>query len=109
MASKRPAGKTPAQQAPDPTRALGNVGTTFWREAWAQGKWLETIDTELLQIVCEQMDERVALRVRVLQGTDQRKELRDLDRMIVQGLQLLGFTPADRAARATSQHQSSWA
>ncbi len=66
------------------------------------------IDVELLQMVCEQMDERVALRVHVMQGTEPRKELRNLDKMIVSGLQLLGFTPADRAAQDAAHHQSSW-
>lgn len=100
-----PPKKKPA--APDPSRALGNVGTTFWRDAWAQGDWLRPVDTELLQMVCEQMDERAALRIRVLQGADERKELRDLDKLIIQGLQMLGFA-SNRPAPKPADHNSSW-
>jgi hypothetical protein len=52
-----------------------------------------------MQIVCEQLDERIALRIHVLRTNDRddRKALRDLDKQIVSNLSMLGFTPTDRA------------
>lgn len=97
------------RKAPEPARPLGKAGQEFWDAAWVKGAWLKPVDVELLQMVCEQMDERVALRVRVLQGTEPRRELRDLDKLIIQGLQMLGFTPAERAVSQQLDHQSSWA
>jgi hypothetical protein len=50
-------------------------------------------------MVCEQVDERVALRIRVLRDSnrDDRKALRDLDKQVIGSLSLLGFTPTDRS------------
>ena len=54
--------------APEPVRPLGQVGLAFWQRVWAVGfAWISPqTDIELLQMVCEQIDERQALRVRVL-------------------------------------------
>lgn len=81
---------------PEPGRPLGRAGSEFWDATWEKGSW--PADVELLLMVCEQMDERVALRVRVLQGKEPRRELRDLDKLIVQGLQMLGIATGDRSA-----------
>jgi hypothetical protein len=50
-------------------------------------------------MVCEQIDERSGLRVRVLRDQDwrDRNALRALDQQILNGLSLLGLTPADRS------------
>lgn len=93
---------------PEPARPLGKAGSEFWNEAWGKGPWLTSVDVELLLMVCEQMDERVALRIRVLQGKEPRKELRELDKLVAQGLQMLGFTPAERASSKPAEHHSSW-
>jgi len=57
------------------------------------------MDVELLQIVAEQIDERAALRVKVLRDGDwrDRSALRALDSQVLDCLSLLGFTPVDRA------------
>jgi hypothetical protein len=51
------------------------------------------------QIVAEQIDERAALRVKVLRESDwrDRSALRALDAQVLDCLSLLGFTPVDRA------------
>lgn len=86
---------------PDPPRPLGVAGLHLWERAWAAARvWLSPqTDLDLLLIVCEQMDERVALRIRVLRegDADQRRALRDIDKQVVSNLSLLGFTPTDRA------------
>ncbi len=75
-----------------PLRPLGQAGLEFWERAWDTRRW-DAADAELLQIACEQLDERVALRVRVLRDNvgEERKALRDLDRLIVTNLTALGF------------------
>jgi hypothetical protein len=49
-------------------------------------------------MTCELIDERWNLRAKVIQGEDarERRGLRELDRMIIGNLSLLGFTPTDR-------------
>ncbi|NDD13661.1 MAG: phage terminase small subunit P27 family [Betaproteobacteria bacterium] len=87
--------------APEPVRPLGQVGLAFWQRVWAVGfAWISPqTDIELLQMVCEQIDERQALRVRVLRDGDwrDRTALRALDAQVLDCLSLLGFTPVDRA------------
>lgn len=55
-------------------------------------------DGELFLMTCEMIDERWNLRVKVMTSGDprERRALRDLDRLIVSNLSLLGLTPADR-------------
>ena len=50
-------------------------------------------------MTCELVDERWNLRVKVMQNDDSRmrRGLRDLDRLIIGNLSLLGFTPSDRS------------
>ncbi|HEX5119830.1 MAG TPA: hypothetical protein VFW65_31985 [Pseudonocardiaceae bacterium] len=54
------------------------------------------MDADALLLVCEQMDERVALRVRVLKEGDWRlrSALRTIDRQIASGLASLGVASA---------------
>lgn len=91
----------PVDQTPDPLRPLAAAGQGLWERAWSVGSaWVSAhSDIDLLQIVCEQLDERNALRLAVLRlnDKDDRKALRELDRQIVGNLSLLGFTPTDRA------------
>ena len=86
---------------PIPHRPLGPAGQQFWERVWAVGfTWISPqMDIELLQIVAEQIDERVALRMRVLKQGDwrDRSALRALDSQVLDCLSLLGFTPVDRA------------
>jgi hypothetical protein len=106
-ARKRPAkkaaaaAKPPVPKGPQPIRPLGQPGTDAWgRFTTASAQWIDTVvDVELLQMVCEQIDERAALRVRVLRENDwrDRSALRAIDQQILQGLSMLGLTPSDRS------------
>ncbi|NBW20719.1 MAG: hypothetical protein EBR82_73420 [Caulobacteraceae bacterium] len=57
---------------PVPHRPLGPAGQQFWERVWSVGfTWISPqMDIELLQMVAEQIDERVALRMRVLKQGD---------------------------------------
>jgi hypothetical protein len=87
--------------APVAHRPLGPAGQQFWERVWSVGfTWISPqMDIELLQVVAEQIDERVALRMRVLKQNDwrDRAALRSLDAQVLDCLSLLGFTPVDRA------------
>jgi len=87
--------------APIPHRPLGPAAQQFWERVWSVGfTWISPqMDVELLQMVAEQIDERVALRMRVLKQGDwrDRTALRALDAQVLDCLSLLGFTPVDRA------------
>jgi hypothetical protein len=78
---------------------------------WAAGAvWLAVkVDAETLLIVCEQMDERQALRARVFAEGDwrDRAQLRILDAQVVNGLALLGFNPVDRARLSIAEVEPS--
>lgn len=73
----------------------------MWGRVWGAGAtWLaELVDAEQVLILCEQADERAALRVKVLRDGEwrERAALRALDAQIMQGLALLGFNPVDRS------------
>lgn len=93
-----------AREVPASIRPLGPAGTALWERVWGSGaRWISPeTDLELVQILCETLDERVAVRVDVIRkGTSatpkERRMLRDLDRQVVEGLSILGFTPTDRA------------
>lgn len=85
---------------PEPPRPLGTAGKSLWERAWEHGRtWMAPTDVELLAMTCEQLDERQALRLKVLRDGDwrERAALRALDKAIHDGLSMLGFTPTDRA------------
>jgi hypothetical protein len=88
-------------EIPVAMRPLGQAGQALWDRAWEAGRnWLSPkTDIETLLIICEQLDERVALRIQVITQGDpiDRKALRDLDKQIMSGMSVLGFTPTDRA------------
>jgi hypothetical protein len=72
---------------PEPTRPLGMHGRDLWNRTWRRcGVTLP--DADALQQLCELTDERIPLRVAVLQYDDWRKRnaLRDLDRLVMAGL-----------------------
>lgn len=81
--------------APEPSRPLGRVGADLWVKAWAQAGGAP-VDAEALLVLCEQMDERVALRVKVLRekGWRERAALRVLDQQVAAGLSSLGLSSA---------------
>lgn len=99
---------TQANSPPKPHRFLihGNDGSLgpgerLWNDIWTSGaSWLRyETDGEMVQMVCEQTDERAMLRMRLLNGGDwrDRAQLRSLEKLIAQNLGSLGFTPTDRA------------
>jgi len=85
---------------PEPPRPLGAAGSELWERIWDRAiHWISpTTDIELALMTCESVDERAALRFRVLAMNDpeERRLLRSLDAQIIQSLSLLGFTPTDR-------------
>ena len=92
---------TQYEETPEPLRRLEESGLEFWDRVWARGAiWLShRTDIELVQMVCEQLDERDSLRSFVLENMDawhERAALRQLERDIASNLSSLGFTPADR-------------
>jgi len=87
---------------PVPLRRLGDSGLALWNRTWQMGQvWLSAnTDIELLQMTCEQLDERDLLLEYVLANTDdcrfERSALRELDKSIRTNLSLMGFTPTNR-------------
>lgn len=100
----------PAVGVPEPLRPLGSTGSALWHRVWDGGaRWISPqTDAELLQVVCEQVDERAALRVKVLQEGHWRDRagLRALDAQVVTGLSLLGLTPTDRTTLGVAEVQA---
>jgi hypothetical protein len=88
---------------PNPVRPLGRHGLRLWERCWQHGsRWIDDgADIEMVQIVCEQTDERVKLR-QLIMGEDwpdyhHRAALRSIEASITGGLAALGFSPSDRA------------
>jgi hypothetical protein len=85
----------------EPLRPLGEVGKAFWDTIFGAGElWISIkTDTQLVQMVCEQLDRRERLREAwELDPTDRptNMSLNEAEKQIIQGFSLLGFTPADR-------------
>jgi len=85
---------------PEPLRRLEDSGLELWKQAFiTRQTWLKDTDLELLQVTCEQLDERDALRIYVLDNIEawhERSALRVLERDIATNLKELGFTPTAR-------------
>jgi uncharacterized protein YjiS (DUF1127 family) len=86
---------------PEPQRPLGKYGTELWERMWQSGAvWLKpTVDSELMLICCELIDERMVMRGRVAVDPSawrDRRGLRELDRLITSLLGDLGFSPTER-------------
>jgi hypothetical protein len=87
---------------PEPIRRLEESGLHLWNETWAMGDaWIsDKTDVHLLQITCEQLDERDILRLYVIENIEawhERAALRQLENAISSNLSMLGFTPTDRS------------
>jgi hypothetical protein len=85
----------------DPLRPLEWAGQQLWDSVFNAGElWISSrTDTQLLQMVCEQLDRKVRLESYIAEHPDEWhmfKQLYDLERLITGNLSLLGFTPADR-------------
>jgi hypothetical protein len=86
---------------PEPLKPLSGSGLDLWDRTWERGyTWISAnTDIQLLQMTCEQLDERDVLRDYVLANVEawhERSALRELEKSIRSNLSLLGFTPTDR-------------
>lgn len=97
---RKPLQSLPADY-PDPPRPLGTEGTRLWQRVWdLRSTWISRdIDLDHVALLCESMDERVALRVRVLRdgAWRDRVALRALDMQINALMTQLGLNPSERA------------
>ena len=84
----------------EPQRPLEFAGMQLWQAAMTTGQnWIaRNSDTQLLLMVCEQMDRRTNLIDKIEETQEWRlyRALHDLEKMISTNLSLLGFTPSDR-------------
>jgi len=89
-----------APEPPETPRPLGPEGQKLWDRIWNAGRgWVSpSTDIEHVLILCESMDERTALRLAVLRGSDWRDRvaLRTLDHQLTSMLSALAFNPVDR-------------
>lgn len=90
----------PIKHVPEPIRQLDHAGLDLWNRAWVtKTTWLKDSDLHLLQLTCEQLDERDSLRAFVLENMEawhERAALRLLEKEIQSNLIQLGFTPTAR-------------
>lgn len=85
----------------EPLRELGEVGKQFWDSIFGAGElWISIrTDTQLVQMVCEQLDRRELIRKQIeLDPSDPTwyRQANESEKAIITGLSLLGFSPADR-------------
>ena len=80
---RRPARLNP----PEPARPLGEAGQALWERTWRAAH--QPPDGDALLVLCEQVDERQALRYRVIADGEWRERncLRMLDAQITAGLE----------------------
>lgn len=107
---KQPRHVVEGPPAPEPARPLGRMGSALWERAWHSAGALP-VDAEALLVVCEQMDERVSLRVKVLRDGDWRSRaaLRAVDQQVASGLAALGLAAARTIpARWPSETRKWW-
>ena len=94
---------TTQRRAPKPPRPLGAEGKKTWGRVWGlRAGWIDPeADLEHVLVLCESMDERVALRIKVLRDPDDwrtRNQLRNLDGQITEMIGALGLNPTQRKA-----------
>lgn len=86
---------------PEPLRPLGQEGRRLWDRVWEmRSKWIDRdLDVDHVTVLCESVDERVALRFKVLSAGEWRDRvaLRSLDDQIDRMMGALGLNPSDRA------------
>jgi hypothetical protein len=99
----------PSSHIPEPHRQLSErIGLRLWNQVWSSGAgWLkQNMDTELVLMLCEAVEERI--RIRGLLAQDQslwreRRALREVDRQIITLLGQIGFTPSERGMLGTGE------
>jgi len=86
---------------PEPPAGLEVKGLEFWFLVFEQARWIShSTDTKLIEIACEESQEREQLRALVLEdphNSKLRASLRALDKPLITNLALMGFTPVDRS------------
>lgn len=98
------------RRAPKPSRPLGAEGLKLWKRIWGMRvHWVsEDLDKDHVLVLCESMDERVGLRVRVLRDPEDwrsRNQLRALDEQINTMMGALALNPAQRKALAFGEQE----
>ena len=93
----------PFRDVPEPHRPIATAfGRRMWDAVWLAGaSWLKpSMDSEIVLMACEAIDERVQLRNQVMLNPAswrERRGLRELDKQIASLLGQIGFAPSDRA------------
>jgi hypothetical protein len=100
-----------AESVPEPLRDLGAEGSKMWHRIWTAGaSWLSvSTDVELVQLLCESMDERMFLRSIVLTGEGEwrdRVALRNIEDQIHRWLSVLGWNPSERGKLGVAEVRS---
>jgi len=87
--------RKPPVQPPRATRPLGAPGQQLWDRAWRDAQ--VPPDADALLVLCEQLDERVSLRVKVLREGNwhDRQALRNLDHQVATSLRQLKLDGAN--------------
>ena len=99
----------PSSHIPEPHRQLAEkYGLRLWEQIWTSGAgWLNlNMDTELVLMLCEAVDERMRLRAMLAQDQTlwrERRALREVDRQIITLLGQIGFTPSERGLLGTGE------
>ena len=94
---------------PQPHRPLSaEYGLRLWNQIWSSGAgWLkQNMDTEVVMVLCEAIDEREFLRRKLLNNSDlwrERRALREVDRQIITLLGQIGFSPSERGLLGTGE------
>lgn len=85
------------EEPPEPSRPLGVAGRAVWDSTYLS-RTRGTVNADVLMVVCEQTDERWALRARVLQNNDRfdRQALRSLETQITKSLRALALHEEDQ-------------
>ena len=105
----------PQNQIPEPHRVLlEKYGLRLWNQIWISGAgWLkQNMDTEVILVLCEAIDERQLLRSYIFEKENpshnespkppvpilwrERRALREVDRQIITLLGQIGFSPSER-------------
>jgi hypothetical protein len=86
----------------EPHRELGEAGKALWDRVFSHGKtWVSRqTDVEALMIVCKQLDRQVMLEKQVESAPDDfhlLRQLLELEKAIMSGLGVMGFTVDARA------------
>lgn len=86
----------------EPHRELGEAGRQLWDRVFSHGKtWVSRqTDVEALMIVCKQLDRQVMLEKQVESAPDDfhlLRQLLELEKAIMSGLGVMGFTVDARA------------